>query len=66
MANQSESVAQDRMATSDGDQLELPDRLFRSCCIKLPMRPRGIGDKHWRRRKSLRANFVLRKIGLRN
>ena len=44
----------------------LRDKLYSSCCIKLPVPLRRIAEKRWKRRNSSQANFVLPQIGLRS
>ena len=53
-------------ASKDADQLDSADKLYSSCCIKLPVPPRRIAEKRWKRRNSSQANFVLPQIGLRS
>ena len=50
----------------DASQVDLRDKLYSSCCIKLPVPLRRIADKRWKRRNSSQANFVLPQIGLRS
>ena len=44
----------------------LRDKLYSSCCIKLPVPLRRIAEKRWKRRNSSQANFVLPQSGLRS
>ena len=59
------SLGENGAASKDADQLDLRDKLYSSCCIKLPVPLRRIAEKRWKRRNSSQANFVLPQSGLR-